>query len=111
MKIDGDAAAVVADADGVAGLVQNDLDLVGEAVDVLIDGVINDLPDEMVQAGLIDAADVHRGSFANRFESFEQLEVSGCVFFRSDGRHEFLSVLRPNRLSHHWSHSKSQKKP
>ena len=66
-----DAAAVVGDGDGVAGLVQGDGDGVGVAVEVLVDGVIDDLPDEVVQPLGVDAADVHRRPLADRLQPFE----------------------------------------
>src|SRR5262249_7999451 len=59
VDVDGDAAAVVLHGDGVAGLVQGDVDGVGVAVEVLVNGVVDDLPDEVVQPLAIDAADVH----------------------------------------------------
>src|SRR4051812_18272010 len=96
VNIDGDAASIVRDADGITGLVQDDLYLVGKAVDVFIDSVIDDFPHEVMQSSLIDAADVHRRAFADRLESFQQLKIGSSIFFRSDGRHEFLSVLKPN---------------
>src|SRR5262249_1710523 len=60
MEIDGDAAAVVLHGDGVAVLVQRQRDGIGVAVEVFIDGVIDDFPDEVVQALAINAANVHR---------------------------------------------------
>jgi hypothetical protein len=49
MRIDGDAAAVVADRDGVVG-VQLDLDAGGVAGDGLVHGVVEHFGDEVVQA-------------------------------------------------------------
>ena len=43
----------------VAGLVQGDDDRVGITIDVFINGVIDDFPNEMVQALGIHAADIH----------------------------------------------------
>jgi hypothetical protein len=36
----------------------------------LVDAVVDDLPQEVVQARLTGATDVHAGAFANGFEAF-----------------------------------------
>ena len=79
VHVDGDAAAVVGDRDGVAVLVQRDGDRVGVAVEVFVDGVIDDLPDEVVQALGVHAADVHRRPFADGLQPFEDGNVLGGV--------------------------------
>jgi len=66
--VDRDAAAVVLDGDRLAVLVQRHPDVVGEAVDHLVDRVVDDLPQQVVIAAVIDAADVHAGALANRLE-------------------------------------------
>src|SRR5262249_15478712 len=85
VRIDGDAAAVVVDGDGVAGFVQGDVHAVGVAVEVLIDGVIDDLPEEVVQALGVHAADVHRRALADRLQALQGGEVGGSVFGRCGG--------------------------
>ena len=50
----------------LAVLVERDVDLGRVAVHRLVDGVVDDLPDEVVQAGGADAADVHAGALADR---------------------------------------------
>ena len=77
MHVDGDAAAIVGDGDGVAALVQRDGDGVGVAVEVFIDGVVDDFPDEVVQALGVGAADVHRRPLADRLQAFEDLNGRG----------------------------------
>ena len=62
MLVDRNAAAIVGDRDRAAVLVQRDDDVRGEAVHRLVDGVVEHFPDEMVQAGGADAADVHAGA-------------------------------------------------
>ena len=52
-----------------------DVDVGGEAVHRLVHGVVDDLPDEMVQAGGADAADVHAGPLADRLEPLENGDV------------------------------------
>ena len=63
----------------VAGLVQRDGDGVGVAVEVLVDGVVDDFPDEVVQPLGVDAADVHGRPLADRLQPFEDLDVFGAV--------------------------------
>ena len=77
--VDRDAAAVVGDGERVAGLVQRDGDVVGVAVDVLVDGVVEDFPREVVQPLGVDAADVHRRPLADRLQPFEDLDVLRAV--------------------------------
>ena len=86
--VDRNAAAVVRDGDGAAVLVQRDRDVRGIAVHRLVHGVVEDLPDQMVQAGRPDAADIHAGTLADGLEPFED----GDVFRGVIGRHA-LAVL------------------
>src|SRR5260370_36258923 len=48
----------------------------------LVDRVVNDLSDEVMQTPLGGVADVHPGTFANCFESFENLDGLGAVAVR-----------------------------
>ena len=66
--------------------VQRDGDVRGVAVHRLVDGVVEDFPDEMMQAGGADAADVHAGTLANRLEAFEDGDVFGGI----RGAHEAI---------------------
>ena len=45
----------------------------------LVDGVVDDLVDQVVQAARTGGADVHAGALAHRFEAFENLDVVGAV--------------------------------
>ena len=74
---DGDAAAVVDDGDRVVG-VDRDRDLAAEAGERLVDGVVDDLVDEVVQAHHAGRADVHAGALADRLEALEDGDVL-CV--------------------------------
>ena len=76
--VDGDAAPVVLDAAAAVGE-QGDADAVGEAGHRLVDGVVDDLPDEVVQAGEPGGADVHARALAHRIEALEHLDVLGAV--------------------------------
>ena len=78
VRVDRDAAAVVADGDGVVG-VELDLDAVGVAGDGLVHGVVEDLGDEVVQRALVGAADIHAGALADRLQPLEHLDGGGVV--------------------------------
>ena len=51
----------------------------GVAVHRLVDGVVENLPDEMVEPGRADAADIHAGALADGLQSFENGDVFGGV--------------------------------
>ena len=76
VRIDGDAAAIVADGDGVIG-VQLDLDPVGVAGDGLVHRVVQHLGHQVVQRAFIGAADIHAGAFADRFQPLKHLDRGG----------------------------------
>ena len=60
-------------------VVDRDDDLVGEPSHGLVDGVVDDLVDEVVQTASAGGADVHAGALADRFEPLEDLDVAGVV--------------------------------
>src|SRR5207248_1157153 len=68
---------------------QRHRDGVGVAVDELVDGVVNDLPDEVVQAVLVHRADVHAGPLADRLQSLQDDNVAAVVppVLRRNARH------------------------
>src|SRR5690606_32711701 len=66
VDVGGDAPAVVYDADA-AVLEDGDVDPVGVPGHRLIDGVVDDLPDQVVQSALPGRADVHPRPLADRF--------------------------------------------
>src|SRR5690606_10334402 len=76
--VGGDAAAVVGDRDG-AVVVERDLDGVAVAGQRLVDRVVDDLPDQVVQAALPGGADVHAGPLADGLEALEHLDRRGVV--------------------------------
>ena len=78
IDVDRDAAAVVDDGDRVVGM-DRDLDRVVEAGHRLVDGVVDDLVDEVVQAARAGRADVHAGPQADRLEALEDGDVLGGV--------------------------------
>ena len=53
--------------------------LVGVPGHRLVDGVVDDLVDQVVQPSLAGGADVHAGALADRVEALEDLDVSGVV--------------------------------
>ena len=72
----GDAAAVVDHADRVVG-VDGDDDVVAVAGQRLVDGVVDHLEHQVVQAGAVGGvADVHAGALAHRFQAFQDLDRS-----------------------------------
>jgi hypothetical protein len=75
---DGDAAAVVDDRDRVVG-VDRDVDAVAMAGERLVDGVVNDLVDQVVQAPYTGRADVHAGALPHGLEALEDGDVLGVV--------------------------------
>ena len=76
--VDRDAAAVVVDAAAAVGE-QRDDDARAVAGHRLVDGVVDDLPDEVVEAGEPGRADVHAGALADRVEALQDLDVLGPV--------------------------------
>ena len=80
--VDGDPAAVVADGHGVPRLVQGQRDLRSVAVHGLVDGVVEDLPHAVVQAGAVHAPDVHAGALADGLQTLEDRELVGVVVLR-----------------------------
>ena len=78
VRVDGDAAAVVADGDGVVG-VKFDLDAVGVARDGLVHRVVEDFGDQVVERAFVGAADVHAGALADGLQAFEHLDRGGVV--------------------------------
>jgi hypothetical protein len=54
-------------------------DAVAVAVHRLVDRVVEQLPDEVMQAGAVEPADVHAGPLANRLQPFENSDVLGRV--------------------------------
>ena len=73
-----DATAVVDDGDRVVR-VDRDGDLGAETGQRLVDGVVDDLVDEVVQAHHAGRADVHAGALANRLQALEDGDVLRVV--------------------------------
>ena len=78
MDVDRDAATVVDDLDAAVGEHRDD-DPVAVAGQRLVDGVVDDLPHQVVQAALAGRADVHARALAHRLEALEDLDRGGVV--------------------------------
>ncbi len=102
--VDRDAAAVVAD-QHVPVLLDRDPNVVAVAGHRLVDRVVDDLDDQVVEAALIGAADVHPRPAAHRLQALEDLDVAGgvvvlrlAVFRRLLGGRCFSSHGPPDRF-------------
>ena len=58
---------------------QGDVDLVGEPRRCLVDGIVDQLPDEVHETIGAGAADVHARTLANGLQPFEGLDGVGVV--------------------------------
>ena len=67
-----------------------DVDLIAVAGQRLVDRVVDDLVDEVMQAGCTGRADVHRRPLAHRLEPFENLDLVGAVLV--DGRTSTVAI-------------------
>ena len=79
LDVHGDAAAVVAHADHVP-LLDRHFDRRAEAGQRLVDGVVDDLIDQMVQTGGGGGADIHTGPLAHRLQTFQHLDLRSVIF-------------------------------
>ena len=101
-RVDGDAAAVVVDLTAAVGE-QRDPDARAVAGHRFVDRVVDDLPDQVVQAGEAGRTDVHAGPLADRIEAFEDLDRVGVV-----GRRRLRLIgVRSARTSCGWGTSAS----
>jgi hypothetical protein len=66
---------VVVDGDGLAVPVQRHLDARAVAVDHLVDGVVDDLPQQVMVALAVGAADVHARAAADRLQALQYRDV------------------------------------
>ena len=83
MRIDRNAAAIVGDGEIAVGL-ELDLDEGRVAGDRLVHGIVEHFGEEVVQAGLVGAADIHAGAPAHRLQPLQHLDrlfiVAGGFF-------------------------------
>jgi hypothetical protein len=71
--------------------------VVAEAGHGLVDAVVRDLVDEVMEASLVGATDVHTGSAAHGLQAFEDLNRTGVVLFLFDHAGRLLEDLALNR--------------
>ena len=76
--VDRDAAPVVDDRDGVVG-VDRHHNLGAETGHGLVDGIVNDLPHQVMQAADARRADIHARALTNGLETFENLNLAAIV--------------------------------
>ena len=74
LNVHGDAAAVIGDGDGVAGVDRHG-DVGAVAREGLVDGVVHDLIDEMVQAAGGCRADIHARTFPDGLQPLKDLDL------------------------------------
>ena len=90
MDARGDAPAVVHDGDGVVR-VDGHVDGVAEAGHGLVDGVVDDLIDQVVQPADVRGADVHARPAAHRLQTLQHLNLRSVVFLLVFHTGTFLS--------------------
>ena len=106
LDVHGDAAAVIGDGDGVAG-VDGHGDVGAVAGQRLVDGVVHDLVHQVVQAAGTGGTDIHAGPLAHGLQTLQNLNFRGVVFRFHMGdvfkfRHiVFSSVRRDLRMKRH----------
>ena len=95
MFVDRNTAAVVYNRNGVV-LVNGHVDLRAESGQSLVDGVVDDLIDQMVKTTRTSGANVHARTFADRFQALEHLDIRTIVMagvFLCHVRTPFLVLL------------------
>ncbi|MPN18298.1 hypothetical protein SDC9_165658 [bioreactor metagenome] len=78
MNLHGDTAPVIHNGDGII-LMQGHVDLVGIAIGRFIDGVIDDLPKEMMQPALSGRTDVHARAHADGIQPLHNFNFIYCI--------------------------------
>ena len=73
-----EAASVIGDGNGTVR-VDHHVDIFAEARQGLVHGVIHDLIHEVVKTALIGGADIHAGAAADRFQTFQNLDITFVV--------------------------------
>ena len=90
----GDAAPVVGDGHG-AVFAEDDINVGAVAGHGLVNGVVNDFIDEVVEAPLVGAANVHPGPAADGLQPFQNDDVLGGVSVLCIGGHR-AGLPNPN---------------
>ena len=95
--VDGDASTVVDDLDAAIFL-NRDLDVVGVAGQGLVDGVVDDLVHQVVQAAFAGGSDVHARALADGFQALEDGDVRCAVGLLAFGGLLVVSHVAPLAL-------------
>src|SRR5262245_32339887 len=90
VRIDGNAATVVDDSAATVGE-QRHFDARREARERFVNGVVDDLVDEVMEARRTGRSDVHTGPFADRLQALQNRDVFGAV------RHAQKSLVKRAR--------------
>ena len=78
VHVDGDASPIVDDSDAVV-LFNRHVNMVAIAGQSLVNRVVDHLVDEMVQAALRRAADIHARALSYGFQAFQNLNLIGAI--------------------------------
>ena len=78
MDVDGNTTTIILHHDRSIR-VHRDRDMFRMTCHRFIDRVIDDFPDEVMESLFIRFSDIHPGTFANGFEAFEDLDLTGVV--------------------------------
>ena len=98
MAVDRDAAAVIGHRHRLAVGVQRHDDPRGVPVHHLVDGVVDDFPEQVVKARLVDAADVHARPAPNGLQALEHRDRFCRVASSRHGRFRDRSILSSIRV-------------
>ena len=78
LGVHGDAAGMVDHPDRPVGA-EGDLDLVAEAGECLVDGVVDDLPEAVHEAAGVRGSDVHGRPLPDRLQALKNQQILGLV--------------------------------
>ena len=95
--VNGDATTVVDDLDAAVGL-NRDLNVVGVAGQRLVNGVVDNLVHQVVQAALAGGSDVHARALAHGFQALEDGDVRCAVRLLASGGVLVVSHVAPLAL-------------
>ena len=80
LNVDRNSAAVVLNGNAVV-FFNGHVDFIAKSGESFIDAVVDNFPDQMVQALRTCRTDVHPRAFSDRFKSFKNLNLAGIIFF------------------------------
>ena len=89
VNCNGDSSSVITDGNDIVGMYFN-LDMSTEAGECLVDGVIDNLVNQVVKSSRTCRADIHTGPFTNGLKTFKNLYLVCAVFLGNDRVHSFF---------------------